>query len=392
MSAPVSYSDALAAAATAYAAQQATPKSEAVLAVATASSTSIIAVRERAAAYAKSALRTLWATVNPYSDQSVQDFATQAARVMQSAQTASVRGAAAAMTQQLSVMGVPTKAQPTNPLDVRARGVKVHGGALRLVREPSKVDYADGSGTEVSVHDMSTEQIFTRPAVGFRWIESEGGTREDAARESGLRIDTLVEDNLMLAQRLAQAEMIAQAVDLDNLGKSKIIGTRRIIHPELSSTGTCGLCIAAADRIYRVTELLPIHNKCKCTYGVITEDFDPADQLNSMDLSQLYDDAGGTSAAHLKRTRYKVDEHGELGPVLVPKKAYEPRDAKKRAAAQANSSGANGPETKAQVAQRLLPGLEHSLADLTANGAAENSPAVVYHRTQIAKLQRDLTA
>lgn len=53
MSAPVSYSDALAAAATAYAAQQATPKSEAVLAVATASSTSIIAVRERAAAYAK---------------------------------------------------------------------------------------------------------------------------------------------------------------------------------------------------------------------------------------------------------------------------------------------------------------------------------------------------
>ncbi|MDO3335150.1 hypothetical protein [Mycobacteroides abscessus] len=391
MSAPVSYSDALAAAAAAYAAQQAKPKSEAVLAVATASSTSIIAVRERAAAYAKSALRTLWATVNPYSDKSVQDFAAQAARVMQSAQTASARGAVAGMAQQLSVMGVRTKAQPTNPLDVRARGATVHGGALSLMREPSKVDYADGSSTEVSVHDMSTEQIFTRPAVGFRWIESEGGSREEAAHESGLRIDTLVDDNLMLAQRLAQAEMIAQAVDLDNLGKSRIIGTRRIIHPELSSTGTCGLCIAAADRIYRVTELLPIHNKCKCTYGVITEDFDPAGQLNSMDLSQLYDDAGGTSAAHLKRTRYRVDEHGELGPVLVPVKAYKPRDAKKRAM-QASSSGVNGSETKAQIARRLLPGLEQSLVDLTANGAAENSPQVVYHRTQIAKLQRDLTA
>ncbi|SHX31868.1 Uncharacterised protein [Mycobacteroides abscessus subsp. bolletii] len=389
---PPDYQDAVALAAAAYAAQQAKPQSETVLAVATAASSSTIAVRERAADYAKSVLRRMWASTNPYSDKSVRDFAIQAAKIMRSAQTASARGAAAGIAQQLAAMGIPTKGQPSNPLNVRARGVEVRGGALTLVREPSKIEYSNGTSAEVSVQQMATEEIFTRPAVGFRWIESEGGAREDAARESGLRIDTLVEDNLMLAQRLAQAEMIAQAVDLDNLGKSKIIGTRRIIHPELSSTGTCGLCIAASDRIYRVTELLPVHDKCKCTYGVVTEDFDPADQLNSMDLSQLYDDAGGTSAAHLKRTRYRVDHHGELGPVLVPKKAYKPRDAKKRAAAQANSSGANGPETKAQVAQRLLPGLEHSLADLTANGAAENSPAVIYHRTQIAKLQRDLTA
>lgn len=388
MPAPASYSDALTVAAAAYSAQQAKPKSETVLAVATASSTSIIAVRERAAAYAKSALRALWATVNPYSDKSVQDFATQAASVMQSAQTASVRGAAAAMAQQLSAMGVRTKAQPSNPLDVRARGVKVHGGALRLVREPSKVDYVDGSSTEVSVHDMSTEQIFTRPAVGFRWIESAGGSREDAAQESGLRIDTLVDDNLMLAQRLAQAEMIAQAVDLDNLDKAKITGYRRVIHPEMSRGGACGMCIAAADRIYHVAELLPIHTRCKCTIAPVTTEFDPADDLNAADLSQLYSHAGGTSAAHLKRTRYKVDEHGELGPVLVPKKAYKPRDAKKRAAAQANPSG--GSETKTQIAQRLLPGLEQSLAHLTANGAVDNSPQVAYHRAQIAKLRGDL--
>lgn len=390
MSAPVSYSDALAAAAAAYTAQQAKPKSEAVLAVATASSTSVIAVRERAATYAKSALRTLWATVNPYSDKSVQDFAAQAARVMQTAQTASARGAAAGMAQQLSAMGVRTKAQPTNPLDVRAPGVTVHGGALRLAREPSKVDYADGSSTEVSVHDMTTEQIFTRPAVGFRWIESEGGSREDAVRESGVRIDTLVDDNLMLAQRLAQAELLVRAVDLDNLDKAKITGYRRVIHPELSRTGTCGLCIAAADRIYHIAELLPIHAHCKCTIAPITREFDPADELNTADLSALYDDAGGTSTAHLKRTRYQVDHHGELGPVLVPKKAYKPRDPKKRAA-QEISSVANGSETKAQIAQRLLPGLEQRLADLTANGAAENSPAVTYHRTQIAKLRGDLT-
>ncbi|SKS09580.1 Uncharacterised protein [Mycobacteroides abscessus subsp. massiliense] len=386
----LTYVQALAAATAARAAQRSTPQSETVLTAATTASDSTIAVRERASDFAKSALRRLWASVNPYSDKSVRDFAAQAANVMQSAQTASAQGAAAAMSHQLTAMGIPTKARVSNPLNVRASGVKVHNGALILVRGPSSVEYSNGSSAEVSVRDMTTEEIFTRPAVGFRWIESEGGSREDAVRESGLRIDTLVDDNLMLAQRLAQSEMIAQAVDLDNLGKPKIIGTRRIIHPEMSEGGTCGLCIAAADQIYHVTELLPIHNRCKCTYGIVTEDFDPADELNAADLSQLYNDAGGTSAAHLKRTRYQVDDHGELGPVLVPAKPYKPRDAKKRASAQANSVGTHKTETKAEVAQRLLPGLEQGLASLIAQGAAEDSPQVSYHRKQIATLSRDL--
>ena len=385
----LTYAQALAVATAAHAAQQSTPRSVTVLATATAASDSTIAVRERASDFAKSALRRLWASVNPYSDKSVRDFAAQAARIVQSAQTASAQAAAAAMSRQLTAMGIPTKARVSNPLNVRASGVEVNDGALALLRSPSRVEYSDGSSTEVSVHEMTTEEIFTRPAVGFRWIESEGGSREDAMRESALRIDTLVDDNLMLAQRLAQSEMIIQAVDLDNLGKSKIIGTRRIIHPEMSEGGTCGLCIAAADQIYHVTELLPIHNRCKCTYGIVTEDFDPADELNAVDLSQLYDAAGGTSSAHLKRTRYQVDQHGELGPVLVPKKAYRPRGAKKPAV-QARPLGAGKVETKAEVAQRLLPGLEQGLASLIAQGAAEDSPQVSYHRTQIAKLSRDL--
>ncbi|WP_195166894.1 hypothetical protein [Mycobacteroides abscessus] len=361
-----------------------------MLSVATAASVGTIAVRERAADYAKSVLRRLWGSVDPYSDKSVREFATQAAKVMRSAQTASAQAAAAGITQQLAALGVPVTARPSNPLDVRARGVQVSGGALSLVRQPSRVEYSDGTTVEVPVQDKTTDEIFTRPAVGFRWIESEGGTREDAVRESGLRIDTLVDDNLMLAQRLAQAEIIVQAVDLDDLGKSKIIGTRRIIHPELSLSGTCGLCIAASDRIYRVTELLPIHNKCKCTYGIVTEEFDPADELNTLDLSTLYEDAGGTSAAHLKRTRYQVDEHGELGPVLVPAKAYKPRDKARRPSIPQHVTGKA--ESKAQVAARLLPGLQQGLTGLRAKGLSEDSPQITYHLKQIAKLQRDLTA
>ena len=101
----------------------------------------------------------------------------------------------------------------------------------------------------------------------------------------------------MLAQRIAQQEVLAKAVDLDRPGV-KILGYRRIIHPELSRGGTCGLCIArrgsAVSRQRADADpqplLLPI--------AAVTEDHDPADVLNKADLTQLYSDAGGTSAAH----------------------------------------------------------------------------------------------
>jgi hypothetical protein len=41
-----------------------------------------------------------------------------------------------------------------------------------------------------------------------------------------------------------------------------VTGYRRVIHPELSKSGTCGLCVAAADRIYYVDDLMPIHTNC----------------------------------------------------------------------------------------------------------------------------------
>lgn len=47
-------------------------------------------------------------------------------------------------------------------------------------------------------------------------------------------------------------------------------------------------------------------------------------------------------------------------------------------------------ETDAQIAKRLLPGLEKSLADLRAKGFAEDSPQIQYHLTTIARLRRQL--
>lgn len=97
----------------------------------------------------------------------------------------------------------------------------------------------------------------------------------------------------------------------------KVTGYRRVIHPEMSKTGTCGLCFVAANNFYTVGDLMPLHERCKCTTAPITATHDPAMNLSANDLKAVYDAAGGsTHGDDLKRTRVTVNQHGEYGPVL----------------------------------------------------------------------------
>lgn len=325
------YRDALAQAAAIVAARSAPADPTHTLAV---TSDQIIAARESTAVWAKKAIQGLWATVNPYNDAAVQAFARQAANLMASAQTAVSRVAAAGQSQQLAAMGITVTGMPSAPLDVRAPAAVVKAGQLVLHQHAVSVNYAGpGADVDVSKADMTTASVFQRPAETYRYTKSIDGA--DPAGQASDRIDILIDDNLMLSQRLAQQQVLVQAVDLDT-GKTKsgakVTGYRRVIHPEQSRGGTCGMCIAASDRIYHVAQLMPIHANCKCTIAAVTEDYDPADDLNAVDLRQLYKHGGGNTVAHLKRTRYQVDDHGELGPVLVPSKKYKPRPAKKHAA------------------------------------------------------------
>jgi hypothetical protein len=283
----------------------------------------IIGARDQAAAWAKTMIGRLWAPVNPYSDEAVADFARQAAQVMKTAQDSAGRAAAVAQSIQLRSVGINAGTpDPSLPLNVRAPGATIADGAVTLHRRPVTVDYSNADTAHITPEDMTTETVFTRPAETFRYLRSINDP--DAANQSQLRIATLVDDNLMLAQRIAQQEVLAHAVNLDKKGP-KIIGYRRVIHPELSRTGTCGMCIAAATRLYHIEQLMPIHDRCKCTVAAVTAEHDPADTANTVDLQQLYEHAGGNTVAHLKRTKYQIDEHGELGPVLIPKSAYKPQ-------------------------------------------------------------------
>lgn len=159
-------------------------------------------------------------------------------------------------------------------------------------------------------------KVWSRPVHRYREVLRRGGTAAEAFQAARALADVLGQMDTALARRGgSHGQMEFEG----------IVGYRRIIHPEVSlargGDGTCGLCIAAATRIYKVGTLMPLHDRCACEPLPIFGDIDPGLRLNDQDLktllSQLYTDADSTSAAALKRTRYQTIEHGELGPYLV---------------------------------------------------------------------------
>lgn len=158
---------------------------------------------------------------------------------------------------------------------------------------------------------VAPEKVYERLAVQFRYERSTGTPEVEALNHVLDRADVMNQMDVALAARSEWEKFFTV---------HKVTGYRRIVHPEMSKGGACGLCIAASTRVYRANRLMPLHDRCKCGVMTIIGGFDVGDSLNNLDMGSLYTDASGTSAADLKRTRYQIDQHGELGPILVPKK------------------------------------------------------------------------
>lgn len=156
---------------------------------------------------------------------------------------------------------------------------------------------------------VDPELVWRRPAETFRYQRSIGTPEEEALERALERAERIADDDVSLGERQAARAQL-QAV-------ATVTGFRRVIRPELSDNGSCGLCVAASDRIYSIETLLPIHARCRCVVMPILDgEEDPGRALNREDLQRLYEAAGSTAAADLKRIRVVVHEHGELGPVL----------------------------------------------------------------------------
>lgn len=251
-------------------------------------------------------------------------------------------------------------------------------------------------------------EVYKRPWRERTYVERkerENGSTPEVAREKAdrafeTRLTTIVNDDVMLTAR-DESQKVYEA-------SPKIIGYRRVIHPELSESGTCGLCLVAADRMYSKSELMEIHDNCKCTVAEVTAESDPGLSLNRADLDAIYDAAGSTYAEKLKQVRIKSVEHGELGPMLLRSngKWVDPatvnrrakRDAAKATPYQRQTAASTQTNWKAMKAtsERAIRYIENArsrgtnLVDMGygPREVRDLEAAIQYHRDLIARAER----
>ena len=152
--------------------------------------------------------------------------------------------------------------------------------------------------------------VYSRPVFEFRDALARDLSEELALIEAQQRAEVISLTDALLARRDASVAVLE--------AEPLVTHYRRVIRPERSETGTCGLCIAAASRVYQVRELLPIHSRCKCEVLPIVGADDPGERFNRADLQALYEATPGTTKRDLAKTRYRVTDDAELGPVLAP--------------------------------------------------------------------------
>lgn len=209
--------------------------------------------------------------------------------------------------------------------ELAASLTEVAAGAVRVSAELARTHYADvvdvigktDAPTKPSAPRTSKVERAASDAVEDILDELDSGkSPEDIEAQLGAD-----EGAGKVADRLADevAEEAHQA-DLDEGQKAMdasgdvVIGYRRVIHPDASKGGTCGLCAAAATQFYSKGtkgRLKPIHKRCRCTVLPILKGQDVGWLLNKIDLEAVYRAAGkkgaplSTDRGDLSNVRFK---------------------------------------------------------------------------------------
>lgn len=158
--------------------------------------------------------------------------------------------------------------------------------------------------------DLTHEDVYDRIGAEYRYRRSQGQSERDARAAVANRAIAMGHTDIGLAARGHTDEFVR--------GRKRYkFAYRRVVRPELTQGNTCMLCIVASDRIYYRGDLMPIHSGCVCGVMLVTPSSDPGALLNRQELDAIYDEAGGTGYAALRRVKVNVEEHGELGPVLT---------------------------------------------------------------------------
>lgn len=226
---------------------------------------------------------------------------------------------------------------------------------------------------------LDPADAYGRVADNYRYnVVARGDSPDEAQRKAENRIQAVAWTDVTLAVR----EQYRASFDDD-----RVEGWRRILLFKRQTGGPpCGLCVVAADRIYKRKDLQPIHDVCRCGVLPILDGLDPGLSLNREDLNTLYDAAGGTGAKGLLRVKVALAEHGELGPILV--------DANQNYRGPREVAATQVPDRRVR-ARAQLDALEESLARLerrAAEGRLKSRDPLLWQRDKVAELRRELAA
>ena len=236
---------------------------------------------------------------------------------------------------------------------------------------------------------VSPEKEWERPGRDARIARLKGLDEFEAQERALWRAEQQAAMDLQLAAQEAEKQKYGVAPE------DTILGFRRVLHPERSKGGPCGLCLVAATRIYRRGELKPLHNGCVCSSLPVTKSADPGLEMNGEDfqvwmraegadaelkkagvtreqLDAWYAAAGGTEREGLQRIRVRTMSHGDIGPVLVYNQY------RNRTREQTEEIAEKGMDPKAifDIQDRLVRKYERMLAD----GNDEVEQILAFHK------------
>lgn len=161
---------------------------------------------------------------------------------------------------------------------------------------------------------VPNDVLWRRPYTQMRLRLEQGAAFPEASRFGSQMAGLIAATDLEYAHRGASRDWMKSEPDLT--------GYRRVLDP---ASDSCGLCVASSDQLYHVEDLLPIHDRCRCTVAPVSTS--RRFGLSEGRYQQVLDQTGGdTSREALSSIRlgapqdgavpFRVYDHGELGPYL----------------------------------------------------------------------------
>jgi hypothetical protein len=147
-------------------------------------------------------------------------------------------------------------------------------------------------------------EVYMRPSITARRMLAEGKTLAEALRIARARAASAANTDIALAARGAGQAAMAR--------HTKIVGYRRV-----PNATACEFCLVASTQRYHTSELMPLHNNCRCVIApIIAVDDERVIGATPKRLQEIVEelkDAGIIKPGDL----IDVHMHGELGAVLT---------------------------------------------------------------------------